>query len=75
MTFFTCKNCGSNVIGYKMKKRIADKKYRPYPKYVCSNYYRKGPGACDKHVYVNKEWIENKVIDEIDQRYNSEEVI
>lgn len=71
---FMCTNCGGGMMGYPMK---ASKKqgHKIYYKYICSNFFRKGKNACNRPKYINKEWIEYWVIEEIDKRYNSIEAI
>lgn len=63
---FKCKNCGGNMVG--------GVKFNMKDAYLCGNYQRRGKKACDKPFYINKEWIEDEVINAIEQRFNPEEV-
>ena len=65
---FTCRRCGANYIGYGMTGRGM----KQYPKYICSNYHKKGRIACKGDpFYISKEWLEKEVIEEIKDRYEN----
>ena len=62
---FKCKKCGSNYIGYETK---GGSKKRYYS-YACSSYLKKGRLGCFPPFHIAKDWLENKVIEEINNRY------
>lgn len=59
---FTCSQCGGHVIGYKANGSHARK-------YICSTFNHKGNCACLNNWKIDKEWIENKVINIIQMNY------
>lgn len=59
---FTCSECGGHVIGFSSgKKNIR--------KYTCCNNNHKGTCACENNWKVDKEWLENKVLELIEDNY------
>ena len=74
--FFICKNCGGTLSGAVVtSNKKTNKGNLYYLKYICSNYRRKGTIACNKPLYVDKNWIENKIISHISNRYEKHKSI
>lgn len=49
--------------------------YKKYFKYICSNFQRKRKRVCDKPVYFDKEWLEQSVIEEINNKFCTQEYL
>lgn len=64
--FFTCQHCGGNVIGYGNSGT-------KWSKYICGVHRMKGTHACSSNWRIDREWIEQTLIAEIQQRYTAPE--
>jgi len=74
--FFICKNCGGNLSGTVVtNNKKTNKANLYYLKYVCSNYKRKGSIACNKPIYIDRNWIENEMISYVSDRCENNESI
>jgi hypothetical protein len=68
---FICKRCGSNYVGH----RLGNVQSKVYYKYICSNYHKIGNIACGDPFYLEKDFIEKLIIEEICSRYENIENI
>lgn len=59
---FTCSECGGHIIGFTANGRHLKK-------YICSSYNHKGKCACSNNWKIDKQWIEEKIIDIIRKKY------
>ncbi len=55
---FTCKACGSRVVGYRSSAP-------GWSKYICAAARSKKSAACTRRFLVDQKWLEDKVISEI----------
>lgn len=65
---FTCGNCGSGVIGYGNSSRN-------WKKYICGANRTKGKLACNNDWKIDRNWLEQTILCEIEQRYTAPEKI
>ncbi|MDW7652140.1 MAG: recombinase family protein [Bacillota bacterium] len=61
-SLFICTACGGNIIGYRSSSRN-------WRKYVCGTHRYKGDAGCSYKLMVNQEWLENIIVQEIENRY------
>ena len=65
---FTCSECGGHIIGCSTGRKHIKK-------YTCSSNNHKGNCACSNNWKVEKEWLENVVIDIIEKNYLTDKKI
>jgi ribosome-associated translation inhibitor RaiA len=63
---FVCAACGGNIIGYRSSSTN-------WKKYICGPSRYKGEAACPYKFMVNQEWLENTIVNAIDNRYSTPE--
>lgn len=59
---FTCSECGGHIVGCSTGKKHSKN-------YACSNNRYKGNCACSNNWKIEKEWVENIIIDVIEKNY------
>jgi hypothetical protein len=65
---FKCSECGSSMVG--------DQNHNSnYYKYVCGGHKNKGNTFCDNKIRIDRDWLEEKLIGEIIERYKKPESI
>ena len=59
---FICKECGGHVIGCSCGKKHSKK-------YTCANNNHKGSKSCNNNWKIEKEWLENRILHIIEEKY------
>ena len=59
---FTCSKCGGHIVGSSISKKHKKS-------YCCSNNRAKGNCACTNNYKVDKDWLEDRILDIIEENY------
>ena len=65
---FTCGKCGANVIGYGNSSQ-------KWKKYICGAHRTKGKIACTNDWKVDQQWLEQRIVSEIEKQYTTPDKI
>lgn len=61
---FICKNCGSSFVAHQNGKTN-------YQKYACGGFRSKGRSFCTNDVKIDRKWLEDSVVSEIEKIYSN----
>ena len=61
---FTCRSCGKSVIGYGNSSHN-------WKRYICGTNRTRGPVACDNNWLIDRDWLEESILLQIESRYTA----